>query len=129
MSGVGWRARLIVLGTFAAVFAAGVAAGVAWQRSRSEQPMFKVMVQDGRVEAFDRLGLSAEQKRRIERVFLDAQPRTDAVLREALPRLRAVTDSVNADIHAILTPEQSKRLGRLQARRMIDVSGHDSASH
>ena len=124
----GWRVRLIVLSTFAAVFAAGAAAGVAWQRSRADEPLFRVRVEKGRVEAFDQLGLSADQRRRIERIFLDAQPRTDAVLRDALPRLRAVTDSVNAEIHAVLTPEQSQRLGRLEARRIIDVGGHDSTT-
>lgn len=124
----GWRVRLIVLGTFAVVFAAGAAAGIAWQRSRAEEPLFRVHVKEGRVEAFDRLGLTADQRRRIERIFLDAQPRTDAVLRDALPRLRAVTDSVNAEIHAVLTPEQSRRLGRLEARRMIDVGSHDSVA-
>jgi Spy/CpxP family protein refolding chaperone len=124
----GWAARLLVLGTFAALFAAGVAAGVAWERTRGEEPEFRVRVDGGRarVEAFDELGLTDDQRRRIEEIFARSQPRTDAVLRETLPRLRAVTDSINAEIQAVLTPEQRRRLGRLEPRRVFEIPS-DSA--
>lgn len=119
----GWRARLLVLGTFAALFAAGAAAGVAWERTRGEKTGFRVHVEGGRarVEALDELGLTEDQKRRIEQVFDRAQPRTDAALRETLPRLRAVTDSINTEIQAVLTPEQRRRLGRIQPRRVFEI--------
>lgn len=119
----GWGARLLVLGTFAALFAAGVAAGVAWERTRGEEPRFRVRVDGGRarVEAFDELGLTDEQRRRIEQIFVRSQPRTDAVLHETLPRLRAVTDSINAEIQAVLTPAQRRRLGRLEPRRVFEI--------
>lgn len=119
-----WRARALVLGSFAALFAAGVVAGIAWERARGgEAPAFRVKVEGprARVEAFEELGLTDEQRRRIERIFEVAQPRTDAVLRETLPRLRAVTDSINAEVQAVLTPEQRRRLGRLQPRRVFDL--------
>lgn len=124
----GWGARLLVLGTFAALFAAGAAAGVAWERTRHPETGFRIRVDGGRarVESFEALGLTADQKRRIEQIFVDAQPRTDAVLRETLPRLRAVTDSINAEIQAILTPEQRRRLGRLEPRRVFEMPA-DSA--
>ena len=128
MNARGWRARLLVLGSFAALFAAGAAAGIAWERTRGgDGPAFRVMV-DGpraRVEAFEELGLTDDQRRRIEQVFVRAQPRTDAVLRETLPRLRAVTDSINAEVQAVLTPEQRRRLGRLEPRRVFELP-HDS---
>lgn len=119
----GWGARLLVLGTFAALFAAGVAAGVAWERTRGEEPGFRIHVDGGRarVEAFDELGLTDEQRRRIEQIFVRAQPRTDAVLRETLPRLRGVTDSINAEIQAVLTPGQRRRLGRVEPRRVFEI--------
>jgi Spy/CpxP family protein refolding chaperone len=120
----GWAARLLVLGTFAALFAAGVAAGVAWERTRGGELFFRVWVEDGgpaRVEAFEGLGLTDEQRRRIEQIFVRSQPRTDAVLRETLPRLRAVTDSINDEIHAVLTPGQRRRLGRLEPRRVFEL--------
>lgn len=78
------------------------------------------------VEAFDALGLTDEQRRRIEQIFVRSQPRTDAVLRQTLPRLRAVTDSINAEIQAVLTPEQRRRLGRLEPRRIFEIPS-DSA--
>lgn len=124
----GWRVRLLVLGSFAAVFAAGAAAGVAWERTRGARPELRVMVHGGRaqVDAFGDVGLTPEQRRRIEQIFVRAQPRTDRVLHETLPRLRAVTDSINLEIEAVLTPEQRRRLGPRQ-RRVFDMhheSGH-----
>jgi Spy/CpxP family protein refolding chaperone len=126
----GWTARLLVLGSFAALFAAGAAAGVAWERARGGgEPKFRVMVDGGRarIDAFDELELTDEQRRRIEQVFVRAQPRTDAVLKQALPRLRAVTDSINQEVQAVLTPEQRRRLGRLEPRRVFGLP-HDSLS-
>ena len=119
----GWAARLLALGVFAALFAAGAAAGIAWERTRVEPPMFRVHVNggDARIEALEELGLTDAQRRRIEQVFERAQPRTDAALRETLPRLRAVTDSINAEIQAVLTPEQRRRLGRVEPRRVFEL--------
>jgi Spy/CpxP family protein refolding chaperone len=124
----GWRARLLVLGSFALMFAAGAFAGVAWERARDAQPMFRVMVDGGRtrIDALDELGLTDAQRQQIDGVFRRAQPRTDAVMKEMLPRLRAVTDSVNAELQAVLTPEQRRRLGRVQPRRVFELP-HDSA--
>jgi Spy/CpxP family protein refolding chaperone len=125
-----WTARLLVLGSFAALFAAGAAAGVAWERARGGgDPQFRVMVDGGRarIDAFNELGLTDDQRRRIEQVFVRAQPRTDAVLKETLPRLRAVTDSINQEVQAVLTPEQRRRLGRLEPRRVFALP-HDSLS-
>ena len=119
-----WRGWALVLGSFAALFAAGVVAGIAWERTRGgEAPTFRVRVEGprARVEAFEGLELTDEQRRRIEQIFEVAQPRTDAVLRETLPRLRAVTDSINAEVQAVLTPEQRRRLGHLQPRRVFEL--------
>jgi Spy/CpxP family protein refolding chaperone len=123
VSARGWRARLLALGVFAALFAAGAAAGIAWERTRAHEPMFRVRVDrsQARVEAFDGLGLTDDQRRRIEQIFTRAQPRTDAVLRETLPRLRAVTDSINAEVQAVLTPEQRRKLGRVEPRRVFEI--------
>jgi hypothetical protein len=43
------------------------------------------------------------------------------VLRQTLPRLRAVTDSINAEIQAVLTPGQRRKLGRLEPRRVFEI--------
>ncbi len=127
----GWGARLLVLGSFAALFAAGVAAGVAWERTRNEEPSFRIRVDRGRatVEAFDELGLTDDQRRQIEQIFARAQPRTDAVLHEMLPRLRGVTDSINAEIQAVLTPEQRRRLGRVEPRRVFEIPSDSGSTH
>lgn len=119
----GWGARLLVLGTFAALFAAGAFAGVAWERARTAAPKLRIHVDGGRarIESFEALELTDDQRQRIEQVFARAQPRTDAVLGEMLPRLRAVTDSINAEVQAVLTPEQRRKLGRLEPRRVFEI--------
>lgn len=121
----------MVLGSFAALFLAGVVAGVAWERTRDEEPSFRIRVDRGsaKVEAFDELGLTDDQRRQIEQIFARAQPRTDAVLNEMLPRLRAATDSINAEIQAVLTPEQRRRLGRVEPRRVFEIPSDSASPH
>lgn len=64
--------------------------------------------------AADELGLSAEQRRRVDSVFARYQASTDAVLISLAPRLAAVSDSIQADLDSVLTVEQSARLRRMQ---------------
>jgi Spy/CpxP family protein refolding chaperone len=60
--------------------------------------------------AFERLNLTPDQRARIREIFRKYRPRTDSVLRESMPRLRALTDSARAEMRDVLTPEQRARL-------------------
>ncbi len=55
---------------------------------------------------FQQLELTQEQQERIAVIMENGRPRTDAVMNEMLPRLRAVTDSVQQEVSAVLTPQQ-----------------------
>ena len=64
---------------------------------------------------FEELNLSPAQRAEIVEIIERSRPRTDELLESMLPRLRAVTDSVRDEIHAVLTPEQAARLDSLMA--------------
>ncbi len=55
---------------------------------------------------FENLGLTADQRTQIIDIMEQGRPRTDQILREMLPRLRTVTDSIHEQVRAVLTPEQ-----------------------
>lgn len=59
---------------------------------------------------YDDLGLTADQRRAIERIIAESRPHTDSILQAALPRLRVATDSMQARMRAVLTPDQRNRL-------------------
>ena len=53
---------------------------------------------------------SAEQREAIRAVLDDAAPRIAAAMQESRDRMRALTDSVRAELDPLLTPEQRERL-------------------
>jgi Spy/CpxP family protein refolding chaperone len=65
---------------------------------------------------FRELNLTPEQARQIAIIMENWRPRSDAVLNEMLPRLRAVTDSIRQEIREVLTPEQAAALDSLEMR-------------
>jgi hypothetical protein len=60
--------------------------------------------------AYGDLDLSADQRRAIERIIAESRPHTDSILRLTLPALRLATDSMQARMRAVLTPDQRRRL-------------------
>jgi uncharacterized membrane protein len=63
------------------------------------------------------LGLSPEQQRVAGQSFEKHRGEIDAIFREAFPRVRAINEQMEAELRAVLSPEQLKRLGELKARR------------
>jgi Spy/CpxP family protein refolding chaperone len=59
---------------------------------------------------YETLGLTDQQKADIERVVDQSRPHIDSVLNMTLPALRAASDSMEARMRAVLTPEQRQRL-------------------
>jgi Spy/CpxP family protein refolding chaperone len=105
-------------------FVAGGLAGVALERVRETRrpPEFAPpmgMMQPGMdipfPQMFRELGLTPEQQSRISAILEASRPRTDELMRETLPRLRAHTDSVRQEIRAVLTPEQAATMDSLFA--------------
>ncbi len=98
-------------------FVVGVLVGFAGERirnSRRARPPLEVgpdmlaRFRQGNPPAmFRRLNLTPEQVRQITTIMENGRPRSDAVLEEMLPRLRAVTDSIGQEIRGVLTAEQA----------------------
>ncbi|MDQ6830184.1 MAG: hypothetical protein M3081_15110 [Gemmatimonadota bacterium] len=113
---------VLLVVVFLAGGAAGAAGGFAWGTRHSPRAPFRgppgggMMPQtsSGLPPGYDRLGLSADQRTRIIDILERARPRTDSILAITMPRLRAITDSVRAEVQAVLTPAQRDELARLR---------------
>ncbi|NIR44328.1 MAG: hypothetical protein GWN99_00200 [Gemmatimonadetes bacterium] len=117
------RAQGIVL--LLVMFVVGVLAGVALERVRiarnapsGARPfgMGQPWAEGHLPMMFRELDLTADQRERIATILLQSRPRTERILQEMLPRLRAVTDSVRDEVRAVLTVEQAARLDSLMVR-------------
>ncbi len=65
---------------------------------------------------YEELDLTPEQREKITEILEQTRPLTDSIMREMLPRIRAVTDSIRAEIGSLLTPEQREKLDDLEER-------------
>lgn len=120
------RIRAQGIALLVATFVAGTLAGMALERVRARPegvppggepgPDMMRPFRPGRLPPmFEELDLTAEQRAQISDIVERSRPRTDELLQSMLPRLRAVTDSVRDEIHAVLTPEQAAKLDSLMA--------------
>ena len=97
-------------------FIVGVLAGGATERIRGSRG--KPFRQMGELPPpFARLGLTEEQRTEISALFERGRPRADSVLRELMPHLQAIQDSIRAEIRDILTAEQAEQLDAEYERR------------
>lgn len=92
----------------AITFLVGMAAGVASDRLL-HTPLRADFRSGGPFRAFAELGLSPAQCAAIDSVFQRGRPRMAVALASIESRMRAVTDSIRAEIQQILTPEQRAR--------------------
>jgi hypothetical protein len=105
--------QLAVLSLVILAFTAGAAAGVVGDRMMSPRIRLRATVGD-MSSVLDRLQLSTEQRRQAEAIVARSAPRSEAVMLELGSRLRAVADSVDTELRAILTAEQRLRLDSLK---------------
>ena len=129
------NAKYSAVAVLAAVFFAGIAStlavlrvveyrdGPAWEE-RSRRPPMNRPPFDGRpggpggfaemarMELSDRLaerlGLSDEQREALDEIMERRRQRAEDLMREFMPRLEGQTDSLRAEIEAVLTPEQQE---------------------
>jgi Spy/CpxP family protein refolding chaperone len=112
------RARVLVMTLLLLAFLAGGAAGVVAARTLGPRPAIKTSFDMAPV--LDELDLTQEQRRQAEAILERNAPRSSAVMMELAERLRAVADSVDLELRAILTPEQRERLDAMRRdRRMM----------
>jgi Spy/CpxP family protein refolding chaperone len=115
-----WRMPVQGLFLAAVVFAAGLLVGGAIERVRVSRtrPMPPPMEDHGPVPwPFARLDLTQEQRDSIAAIFDAGRPLTDSIMREVMPRLTAINDSIRNEIRKVLTPDQLSQLEREFERR------------
>lgn len=118
------RAQGIIL--LLVTFVVGSLAGVSLERIRATrsapQPfgrgpdMMRPWAKGVLPPMFDQLNLTSEQEIQIRQIMEASRPRTEAVMRDMLPRVRAVMDSVRQEIDAVLTTEQAAQLDSMEAQ-------------
>lgn len=126
------RVRAIGIGIAVAMFISGVLAGAAIERMRhgprrdsAVPPSVTVVPPDQLIEnmkmagtgvpvVYEALGLTSEQREQIRRIIDASRPRTDSLLRDTWPPLRALIDSVRRQVEQVLTPDQRARLALLR---------------
>ena len=95
------------------VFLAGVLGGLALDRvvvaKKAPPPGLSLKVPD----VLDQLDLSTAQRQMADSILQRSSPRSEAMMRELVPRFRAIADSVNAELAALLTVRQRAKLDSL----------------
>ena len=115
-----YRYRVLLTSLIALAVIAGASAGIAGDRLLA--PRIRVRAAIGDMSGvFDRLALSPEQRRRAEAIVARSAPRSEAIMLELAERLRDVADSVDAELRAILTPEQRLRRTDLLGRGAVGI--------
>ena len=110
----GRQPRSLTAAWLVLAFAAGAAAGAGLSRVLGPEPTDRTRVIRDMSGVLDGLGLTSEQRVRAEEILEASAPRSEEAMREAAGRLQEVADSVDAQLRAILTPEQRIRLDRLR---------------
>jgi hypothetical protein len=63
------------------------------------------------------LGLSSGQEARARAVLDSYRPQIEAVMSDAMPKLRSIHERVEAEVRGFLTDEQKRRLDQLKPSR------------
>ena len=141
------RTRLLGIGLLVATYIAGAFSGAAFDRLLGADPVNVTRSttepapkkhpddrdhepRDREADIFDRLGLTPEQRARVNEILEARKTHVDAFWNEAGPRLRAIVDSTRAEIREVLTPEQRAEYDRIREerrrRRHDREPGHDT---
>jgi hypothetical protein len=115
------RARLVAAALLTAVFIAGLAVGVALDRyaNLGGGPGVRAVVLSDMSGVLDKLELTPQQRVQAGAIIERSAPRTEQTMLEVADRLRAISDSVDSELRAILTPPQRLRLDSLRVNRRL----------
>jgi Spy/CpxP family protein refolding chaperone len=119
MSELGRSPRLIGAALLLAAFIAGAAAGLAFDRVVRPEPRLKTFVVADMSRVLDRLDLTTQQRAKADSILQRRAPTTERMMLDVADRLRGLSDSVDAELRAILTPQQRVRLDSLRGERKI----------
>jgi hypothetical protein len=104
---------MLLMSLLVVTFAAGMFAGIGADRLLAPRLRIRGPADDMSA-VLDRLSLTPAQRVQAEAIVARTAPRAQAVMTELAERLRVVADSVDAELRAILTPEQRLRLDALR---------------
>jgi hypothetical protein len=108
------RVHAIVISLLALALLTGASAGVVGDRMLTPQPRRLRILTGDMSGVFDRLQLTAAQRVQAESIAARSAPRSQAIMLETAERLRAVADSADVELRAILTTEQRRMLDSLR---------------
>lgn len=108
-------------------FAAGALTGVAADRAMAPRALVTTRLTMRMSDVLGRLALTPDQRRAADSILGRSSPRSEAAMREMVPRLAAIADSVNAELAAILTPAQRTKLDSMTRRTVFLLKKKDSA--
>ena len=111
--------RLIGAALLLAAFIAGAAVGLAFDRVVRPEPRLKTFVVADMSRVLDRLELTTQQRAQADSILLRRAPTTERMMLDVADRLRGLSDSVDAELRAILTPQQRARLDSLRGERKL----------
>jgi Spy/CpxP family protein refolding chaperone len=119
------RVRAVGVGLLLLTFGVGGLAGAAARQVVvAREPATVGMPADGtcdgrnerrRLGVYEDLDITTEQRADIERIMADRRNQIDALLEVHEPRMKAIIDSTNAEIHSLLTPAQLEELAERRA--------------
>lgn len=110
------NSRLLGMLLLIAVFVAGGAVGVVLDRyiHVGREPSMRTFVSADMSGVLDRLGLTGEQRAQARAIIERSAPRTEQTMLDVADHLRVISDSVDSELRAILTPAQRMRLDSLR---------------
>ena len=111
--------RMLGLLLLLAMFGAGVAVGIGLERVRPADPARNISLITRVPSLLKSVGLSPAQQRAVDSLINGGAPRALAAMRETVPILRAVADSLDTELRQILTPAQRARFDSLGGFRLL----------
>jgi Spy/CpxP family protein refolding chaperone len=119
MSELGRSPRLIGAALLLAAFIAGAAVGFAFDRVVRPEPRLKTFVVADMSRVLDRLELTSQQRAQADSMLQRRAPTTERMMLDVADQLRGLSDSVDAELRSILTPQQRARLDSLRGERKL----------
>lgn len=111
---------LIALGSFGL----GAAAGITYATRARPGITMTVIATDAVPKELEQLGLTDAQRTQVRTILRTAQPRVMAVLTEFEPKMRATLAETDAEIAAVLNPQQRAAWDRFRQAHPPRIEEH-----
>jgi len=83
------------------------------------EPGMRTVVSTDMSGVLEKLDLTDDQRARAQAILQRSAPMTQQTMLEIADRLRVISDSIDAELRAILTPTQRLRLDSLRSNRKL----------